>query len=1637
VTTKEEAILCALARSDGHMLRLIPTRYTIPTDNVTILSVCGTPDGRIFLGGFDGSLFEMTYESLAPSVPTSKTVDEKWNDFYDGSQAKPDMTHANEGMAGQILSSGKRAFSTMMIGSARPHKCRKLNHSQSAASSVLSAIVPDFVLKASSSTFWSSDAVAGGITKIVHDVERQCIYTLSAKGWISSYDLRGELKMTSQMDAVKTARVYLEAVSRGHMHPPSSPSDAATIAYPGGAASAQAGVGGMDGARSILKLADLGVQPNGRGRGHKGKEHANILTPVSIHVISRSESGRLTLLAITAGGLRYFLSSLSPSVLNSGPGSQNQKGDPLAPHRTFTMCHVRAPPPVDSSGIVRDVPSYDSDATGVVGGVTPRLGGSSNNGIRIDAAHYKDGVAFLAIEHKESGSTGTAGDRPSLGNMIVATASDAVARKKTKENNKAIIQVPGGVSESFSLPMSSNTATSGVLPGGRIMDANSVSVAFSSLIKLVVQSQTPSDSDLANGLAPAYFPPSKVGNGLKAKHSVDGASHSPLELAASSRGNGSIVRSNGSSASASSIVLTGVMNFLLSRPLGYGLTYQHSFMGSRGSGSNGASPPLYRISKRYGCAGFSNSAGERANSDHQASVGSTYKHDAIKSARLSPWLLKPAVVPLNQFALHHLTPPGVIVALNVGGTHYFQLTSILASLADALMSAGANVGNDEAVSNFFTSYGSKEGCAMCLMLAIGSGPASGNGAYSDELRNRACQAALSKACVPTLIYKGNNGVNGDVVITSTQRDQAIPSGYDFKASYLNDGLNSLASRLLRPIWFKPAVVVTEGQTFQQRGGPPKIFPAKVELLLDDESLEEVRQPLVSLQRLMREVLAPAVTSVPGVESHGDNAMDVDDFGTGQSLLITGSMLHLGQLRSQNGGLATGQLSPRDAELIARLVEERSLHSLYRLLSRTVQLLRLLSLLKRAQLMADMPEVEWGLVHGVTISQLVQTREGQDRIETVLNALVSNNKATSALAITPAADADNLANMLATQCYLYYSPGSRFAYLGFRDANEALSCAPSTARRTALTNQAVTYLKQAASFWCSAPMVTGRTLQSKDKESYSDMALRALQYDSPLARAATKLIQLGDVVALVDVCLATSANFGGTIGPNKLIARGEDNKFGEMFKWEQGLYHKRRQDVHMQNNGSSSSSSSLVVGANVTQEDALNTCYALILHHLILLLETQNPLAVKMLSACAAAADKRFLHALFEHLLARDQSQTLLRINSKELEEWLQKDDDLLYRYYVVQGQHSEAGRLMWSRANMDGDVPLDQRLEWLTKSRNSYNTALDALTRAAGWNEPSTGNLLEIRRLATMVQEAAEVAQLQRGVLYSVNSTNLESQLSEGDLSKLKSTLVGVSDLYNVYAAPLNLFESCLFILLSCRENSRYIPSLWTSVLCEEILPCATRSQSAYVFLQQLSEVSLLDEQIVLLDNEQSSDILPLFEHGYWVDKLKLRFVSLGKELFGKGADYVCPVDFLAGLLEELRHTQQKCLPSSELSSRSSEWPLQALSEIGVPYSLCLSAYETIVMQEEKERMGGVDPHSRFLHLRSIVEVLENWVLSASRDESAAKDLKDAVTTGMLMSRIDKTKANMEELMGSVIGEEATRVYERLLSSESSIKRLL
>ena len=55
----------------------------------------------------------------------------------------------------------------------------------------------------------------------------------------------------------------------------------------------------------------------------------------------------------------------------------------------------------------------------------------------------------------------------------------------------------------------------------------------------------------------------------------------------------------------------------------------------------------------------------------------------------------------------------------------------------------------------------------------------------------------------------------------------------------------------------------------------------MELLLDDDTLEEIRRPLSALQKLIKDVYAPTVGAVPGVESAssffvGNDQMYIDE-----------------------------------------------------------------------------------------------------------------------------------------------------------------------------------------------------------------------------------------------------------------------------------------------------------------------------------------------------------------------------------------------------------------------------------------------------------------------------------------------------------------------------------------------------------------------------------------------------------------------------------------------------------------------------------------------------------------------------------------------------------------------------------------
>lgn len=1632
------------------VLRLVPTRYVIPTDSVPITSIAGTSGGRIFLGGHDGNLYEMTYEGGSRRPPQSgphdgsEVVESAIDDYFDGSGvfALDDgggggaaTGDRRDGVSGALLlSGGKRVFSALTFGSlddrdsqsSRSRKCRRINHSSPAPSIVMS-VVPGAIVGVASGIFGSAienrARDAGPIVDIVIDEGRSCLYTLGAKGVICSYDIsllplpndRGggpgsndgvvaaaaaastaPPRLASVFDSVASAKLYLESVSRGKMYPPPTAHDVAlgAIAFPGGTSSAQAGVGGMDGAREILKRHELderiskaagggdaygGSSGRGglRGRpivGSNNNNTAGVLHPVSIHLVPASESKSLSLVAITGGGLRYYLSSLSLSYINSAQAMRgadvNNMDSMLArtrPGRKMTFCHIRAPPPYtcpDGNDGFRFEPApsavglFSGGAVGD-GGLPPGIHGASvgrlgagggggrpagNAGGDVVKGSYGNGVFVLALDiekKKSSRNTPSSGgdffstqskDRTSsspvavLGDVIVVAMPDFAARVPNQSNSSIGFvrgsniavgsspspstltnaqSAPGGISETILLPMGGlGRKSSPVLPGGRTFDIFTNSgCGKSTVLSLFVNSETPTDGELQVGPMPSFIPRKKVNK--------KSASTSSSALTVSSeRGRGII-----------SSALSALSNYLRS---GQGFGYQ---VGTISQGANGFGPSIiYRVSARHGCgsAGFSNSSGEMVSGSsrtmRQRSSASipTSNAASAKSARLPTWLLRPSAAPLNYQASQHLLPlssggtgprsssgPDVLI-LNAGGLHFFSNSSLINNLATILLRA-SNVAKDAMVKNVFLSYGYAEGCAMCFALATSS-------SSSDVLRSKAEEAALRYANRPLMKLTGPSTGGGIDPISS----------YTFQPSSLYEGLVRILSRLLRPFWYKPAVVVTEGGPIHSKSAYANYYaslPAKVELLLDDLTLDEIRRPLVILQNLMKKTFVPAVQTIPGVSNKDRaEAMEVEEVGysSADGGLITRAMQY------QSRAAATAQMmnnshqaqyaSAKELQTQAFRTEDRNMHALYRLLSRCVQMLNLMSCLRRAQETPSLPEVQWGLLHGLTFYQLVSTHEGQQRIESLLNALVSQGEKTFVNGLST--DGDFLAETLSHQCYLFFSSASRLTYLGFRSANNALSRPFTSPQRNVLSNQAASYLRAASRHWYAPALVAGRFMSKISDQGWEEVATNAKEAGSPLALAADVLMELSNVEGLADVCLICASNFGGSKVP-----RDERKEFGEdavqgMLGWERDLYHRPGNGMGSRSAGAQA----IVTGIDVTASDALHTCHSIIFHYISKLLregsESSQHLAEDLVATCAASSDVKFLHSLYGHLLATNE-QTALRIDSSSLEDWLlneKKDINLLWKYYSFHGHYILAGDIMWKKAlNVEEKISLDQRIEYLTRAANSFSSSLDSNNSAfnmrslvgGGLSGRGTSQALQeqqvtvhtLRANNAQIQEQLDVATIQKRILTTIAQSQ-DADLEHAKMDALKFTLVNISDLYNDYACPLNLFDVCLLILETCRRNDLdTINVLWKSIICEEVLPCQTNSYSVVNFLTRLKQGSLLEEEAIAYGDEAAND-LQMFETGEWLHRLRNRVTSLGKELFGKGADYTFPMDLIVRELE-------------------------------------------------------------------------------------------------------------------------------------------
>lgn len=1648
VTTKEEAMICAMARNDppaaqGPSWEIGRTSFVVPSDWVSFLCVASTKGGRVFLGGQDGSLYELDYDVLThPSrfhdggaTETSsggQSIRQQLDRFYDASDdpaggpaastACPNVLVDNSissswSASDRILQTGKRVLEATLPGtrfggsaSGRRSKCRKLNHSHS---SVIASIVPEFISKVADAVFGDTSTTGGGaITQIVIDEERQILYTLSSpRGWICAMDLVGPsnpsidsaasssasttappLTVAAIVDAPATARTYLEAVSRGRLYPPSTPSSSrlGMLSFLGNGDAAQAGVGGMEGARRILKVLEATKVAQGNNRpGSRGSQQqdASILTPVSIQVVPNQESTRITLLAITSGGLRYYLSTMNQQTMGAGPstppfGTPRNK-HPWKPSSRFTLCHVRAPPPLATNEPQSSGMSYVDSSNGMVPAVLKNW--------KVDACCYRLGAFIVALEPTGPASDGT----PRNEDLLVAATADCAARivKKTYGSGETKPSVsylaPGGVIELVSFAASSSGDDDDGVPhqqavtlsGGRVWEIEPATLVEGRVLTLALHSKTPSDTEL--GLT---VPPYAATNFIAQSSASSAAQRVSSEGALLNHSN-------------SLVGFRVVTNILLGRLPRYGIDVRPPVVPQL------RTEPLYRISKHSGSDGYSLSAADVVSTGRKAV-------SVARSERLSPWLLDPAVIPLHPLALQHLQPQeSTFLALNIGGIHSFQSISLMGRLSNSILAAGTNVRSDATVTKFFQEYGFTEGCAMCLMLAIKSN-------NSHELRELALRAALHRAYRPRLVRVDDSG-NGQVANSASiqyqrKQDDWVPPGYSLKLSSLCEGLYLTLARLLRPIWYKPAVIVTEGRIIR-RGETKTTSPSKVELLLEDDTLEEIRRPLFALESLVRRVFQKAIESVPlKIGKLGQTNSDPMEIEGDDSFFQTRSIQFLRQGQGNGFGFSNPLMTDSDAEELAQHIEERNIHSLYRLLSRTTQLLSLLSNLRRAQAIPDLPDVEWGVLHGLQVMKLVQTLDGQERIENLLNKLVTSSQTTTVLAESfAAADANQIADLLAQQCYHYFSPGTHYAFLGFRAAQEALCLPPGQSRRAVRMKQAIVYLNEAAKNWYSCSLITGRVLRADKTENYEEIALRAMRYNSPLAKACSFLVELGDAASVVSLCLQTAENFlgAGKSGRNYF----EVGDSFDQLSWEKGLYHKRHD---LSNEFPSRSQSAMVQGSDVTRQDAVNTCYSLVFYYLTRFLDAKEQrMGEEMVSACAFSSNHTFLDAFYEHMLSSNRKDILLRVKSPFLEKWLTKkekdDHELLLFYYRIQGmskeEADEAFKLATSFEYPEKHFTIQERICFLQTADTSYSEAL-----ASGYRIHSDSGT-DILLTQRIVSGRLEIAKLQADILEAMKSTKYD--VGEEPINLLKWSLLDASKLLNDFAIPYDLYEICLLILQACRHQQADVTQmLWKNLICGEIFPCETNNEFVYQRLGEFAAGSDFSDSLNVLHSTatSSSNTFSLFESGMWIPKLKATVIGVGQRLFTNDFAFVFPIDFIACCLEgkfksnlcwktildlcpghfaTAPSVSPECLPLSccnvELRSIyciaarpgdltiGPEWIFSIFISVGISFKVSFDACSAAIEWGNHGNSGGHNPIHRLNTLDAFVSMFEIFVQTA------------------------------------------------------------
>lgn len=226
---------------------------------------------------------------------------------------------------------------------------------------------------------------------------------------------------------------------------------------------------------------------------------------------------------------------------------------------------------------------------------------------------------------------------------------------------------------------------------------------------------------------------------------------------------------------------------------------------------------------------------------------------------------------------------------------------------------------------------------------------------------------------------------------------------------------------------------------------------------------------------------------------------------------------------------------------------------------------------------------------------------------------------------------------------------------------------------------------------------------------------------------------------------------------------------------------------------------------------------------------------------------RGLHGELVALAAPSLEAYLIRANAPEL----------LWQFYERNKNHAAAAKILDSLATKPGpEVPLSQRVEYLARA------VVCMRSDHAGY-APYLGVFLR------ELEDKVEVARIQQQILDTISNQQhlFDAMIVRDAKLKLNSSLLDITQLYEEYADPLQLWESKLAIIhCSGHQDAMLVQGIWTNIIENELKN--TQAQSAE------DKMSIVMSKIKMLGQEYSGTP-HCFPTDYLLKELEVRACRL------------------------------------------------------------------------------------------------------------------------------------------------------------------